>query len=98
MGTLVTYSRSERQIGETLARMEGKLREGGYQGYININSNVDDEGEQPLEFTCRFGNPGFSILQPLLPGGWAFLFRRILAHDRGVQQRNDPFPTRVGYC
>ena len=98
MGTLVTYRRSERLFGETLARMEGKLREGGYQGYININTIVDDEGVHPLEFTCRFGYPGFSILQPLQLGGWADLFRRMLAHDRGDQQRNDPFPTRDGYC
>jgi phosphoribosylamine--glycine ligase len=95
MGTLVTYRRSERLFEETLGRMESKLGEHGYQGYININTIVDDDGVHPLEFTCRFGYPGFAILQPLQLGGWPDLFRRMVGHH---PQASAPFPTRDGYC
>jgi phosphoribosylamine--glycine ligase len=95
MGTLVTYRRSERLFAETLGRMEGKLREHGYRGYINVNTIVDDEGVHPLEFTCRFGYPGFAILQALQLGGWSDLFRRMTGrHPRS----GEPFQTRDGFC
>lgn len=95
MGTLVTYRRGERLFEETLARMEDRLRQGRYQGYINVNTIVDDDGVHPLEFTCRFGYPGFSILQPLQVGGWADLFRRMVGNG---PRTGESFPTRDGYC
>jgi len=95
MGTLVTYRRSERLFRETLGRMESPLREGGYRGYININTIVDDDGVHPLEFTCRFGYPGFAILQPLQRCGWPALFRRMQGDH---PQAGALFPTRDGYC
>jgi phosphoribosylamine--glycine ligase len=112
MGTLVTYRNSERLFAETLGRMEGSLRAGGYHGYININTIVDERGVHPLEFTCRFGYPGFSILQPLQISGWDELFRGMMgaaAHPPfsgfatrdgfavGVVLTVPPFPYSAGY-
>lgn len=93
MGTLVTYRGGERLFAETLARLAPRLREGGYCGYINVNTIVDDAGVHPLELTSRFGYPGFAILQPLQQWSWDTLFRR-LADGRGEAR----MPTHDGFC
>jgi phosphoribosylamine---glycine ligase len=81
MGTVVTYSRSKRFFNRTLAKMASLLRENGYCGYINLNTIVNEEGIWPLEFTCRFGYPGYAILDPLQKTSWADLFRSMLTRS-----------------
>lgn len=92
MGTVVTYDRTGRFFERTLARMAPILRENGYLGYINLNTIVNDRGIWPLEFTCRFGYPGFAILDPLQETSWAELFRAM------VTRSGTPFRTRRGFA
>ena len=78
MGTVVTYSRTKSFFDRTLARIAPLLRDNGYCGYINLNTIVNDKGIWPLEFTCRFGYPGYAILEPLQRTSWGDLFATIL--------------------
>jgi phosphoribosylamine--glycine ligase len=57
------------------------LKANGYCGYINLNTIVSKKGICPLEFTCRFGYPGYAILDPLQRTSWANLFRAMLSRS-----------------
>jgi phosphoribosylamine--glycine ligase len=81
MGTVATYSRTRTFFELTLARMAPLLRANGYLGYININTIVNEQGIWPLEFTCRFGYPGFAVLEPLQKTSWAELFGGMVRGD-----------------
>jgi phosphoribosylamine--glycine ligase len=81
MGTVVTYDRTDLFFDRTLGPMAPLLRANGYCGYINLNTIVNDDGIWPLEFTCRFGYPGFAILDPLQTSGWASLFSAMVGRD-----------------
>ena len=91
MGTVATFDHSGRFFGRTLAKLAPRLREAGYVGYINLNTIVNAEGIWPLEFTCRFGYPGYATLEPLQETSWAELFRMMVSGTDG------PFRTRPGF-
>ena len=92
MGTVVTYARTRRFFDLTLGRMAPLLRENGYLGYINLNTIVNEAGIWPLEFTCRFGYPGFAILDPLQETSWGDLFRAMTSGS------GEAFRTRHGFA
>ena len=92
MGTLVTYDRTGVFFRRTLQRIEPHLRGHGHVGYVNLNTIVNQDGIWPLEFTCRFGYPGFAILQPLQRTGWGEIFAALIERDR------PRFETEPGFC
>jgi phosphoribosylamine--glycine ligase len=63
MGTTMFWSGPNKLFNETLQKMEPKLAEEGYVGYIDLNCIVNHNGIYPLEFTSRFGYPTISIQQ-----------------------------------
>jgi phosphoribosylamine--glycine ligase len=79
MGTIATFDRSRKFFERTLKRMTPMLAAGGYCGYINLNTIVNARGIWPLEFTCRFGYPGFAVLSPLQQIRWGELFAAMVS-------------------
>src|SRR5258706_465105 len=63
MGTAMFWSEPNLLFNRTLLKMESKLAEEGYVGYIDLNCIVNNNGIYPLEFTSRFGYPTISIKQ-----------------------------------
>ena len=63
MGTMMFWSGPNRIFNSTLKKMEPKLAEEGYVGYIDINCIVNNNGIYPLEWTSRFGYPTINIQQ-----------------------------------
>jgi phosphoribosylamine--glycine ligase len=92
MGTVVTYSGTDGFFDKTLRRIEPLLRQNKYCGYINLNTIVNKDGIWPLEFTCRFGCPGYAILEPLQENSWAELFKTM------VTRSGTKLQTKLGYC
>src|SRR5436305_389964 len=92
MGTIVTYDRTAHFHELTLGRMEPLLRQNGYCGYINLNTIINEDGIWPLEFTCRFGYPGYAILAALQQTPWSELFHAMVTRSR------ESFATRRGFA
>ena len=94
MGTVVSFRGSDVMFERVLAPLEAALREGGYHGWINVNTIVNGDGIWPLEFTCRFGYPGFAICGVLQRLPWGALLAKVATGSEG-----DPaFDTVSGYA
>ena len=91
MGTTMFWSEPTTVFNATLKKMEGKLREERFVGYIDVNCIVNANGIYPLEFTARFGYPTISIQQEgmLTPIGEV-----LFGLTEGTLQR---FKTRSGF-
>ena len=61
MGTLMFWSPPNDIFKTTLLKLKDKLKNSGYQGYIDINCIANPKGVYPLEITSRFGYPTISI-------------------------------------
>ena len=79
MGTLAAYDCAEPLFAATLDRLAPRFAEARHVGYVNLNLIVNEHGIWPLEFTCRFGNPGFAVLAALQRDGWGDLMARMAA-------------------
>jgi phosphoribosylamine--glycine ligase len=108
MGTIVSYRDSQQLFDAVLAPLAPLLADGGYCGYLNVNLIANEAGLWPLEFTSRFGYPGFAICEALQLEPWEQIFRRMLRRDGlqlatrdgyscGVVLTVPPFPYRHGY-
>lgn len=101
--TSMFWSAPNNVFNNTLKKMEGKLKEEGYVGYIDLNCIVNANGIYPLEFTARFGYPTISIqqegiLNPIgeflyqLAAGEQIKFRTRSGFQVGVRLVVPPFP------
>lgn len=63
MGTSMFWSSPNRIFNSTLMKLELKLADEGFVGYIDLNCIVNNNGIYPLEFTARFGYPTIFIQQ-----------------------------------
>lgn len=61
MGTSMFWSDPNKLFNATLKKMEPKLKEEHYVGYMDLNCIVNGSGIFPLEFTSRFGYPTIFI-------------------------------------
>jgi phosphoribosylamine--glycine ligase len=109
MGTVVSYRDSRRLFERTLARIAPALRAARHHGYVNINLIVNADGVWPLEFTSRFGYPGFAICDALHRESWAEILAKMARGGShrietrpgfavGVVITVPPFPYEYGYA
>ncbi|CAM3222733.1 phosphoribosylamine--glycine ligase [Sphingomonas antarctica] len=92
MGTVATFEQTGGFFRRTLKLVAPLLRGKGHIGYVNLNAIVNEAGIWPLEFTCRFGYPGFAVLSPLQRTKWGQLFARMTGLG------SDSFKTEDGWA
>lgn len=63
MGTSMFWAGRNRLFKESVGKMESRLEQAGYRGYLDLNCLVDGRGIYPLEFTSRFGYPTICLQQ-----------------------------------
>ncbi len=103
MGTAMFWSGPNRIFNQTLKKLEKKLAEENYVGYIDLNCIVSGSNIYPLEFTARFGYPTIfiqeeGIITPIgellhgLASGTRNSFRTRSGFQVGVRIVVPPFP------
>ena len=88
MGTSMFWTGPNRLFNQTLGKMEAKLAEEGFVGYIDVNCIVNGQGIYPLEFTSRFGYPTIQIQSDALTMPLADFFYNMAAGiDKDIKVR-----------
>ncbi|MFH0860458.1 MAG: phosphoribosylglycinamide synthetase C domain-containing protein [Candidatus Altiarchaeota archaeon] len=91
MGTSMFWSDPNTLFNSTLLKMEPKLKEEKYVGYIDINCIVNNYGVYPLEFTSRFGYPTIFIQQEGMVIPMGEFLHNLAKGEKG------PFKVRSGF-
>ena len=97
------WSAPNKMFNQTLKKLEKKLAEEHYVGYIDLNCIVNSQGIYPLEFTSRFGYPTISIqyegmITPMgdllygMASGSMTIFKEKSGFQMGVRIVVPPFP------
>ena len=94
MGTVATYRNAETLFDATLGRLTHLFRQAGHVGYVNLNTIINAQGIWPLEFTCRFGYPGFAVLGALHKDGWDGILQKLF-HRHATLNTYDGFSVAV---
>jgi len=105
MGTTMFFSEPNKIFNQTLKKMEERLADEHYVGYIDINCIVNGNGIYPLEWTSRFGYPTICIQQEgiITPMGEFFFelatgslkrYKTRSGFQMGVRIVVPPFPFR----
>lgn len=103
MGTAMFWSGPNRIFNQTLKKLESRLAQENYVGYIDLNCIVAGSNIYPLEFTARFGYPTIfiqqeGILTPMadflhgLASGTRKTFKTRTGFQIGVRIVVPPFP------
>ena len=56
---------------------------------------MNEEGIWPLELTCRFGYPGYAILEPLQKTPWSILLRSLVSRSATTLQTEAGFSVGI---
>ena len=91
MGTSMFWSGPNKLFNATLKKMEAKLAEENYVGYIDVNCIVNGNNIYPLEFTSRFGYPTISIQKDGIVGNISDFFINL------VGSKTTRFKTKKGF-
>ena len=95
MGTVATFTDTDRLFAATLGKIEPLLAGRGHVGYVNLNTIVNEAGIWPLEFTCRFGYPGFAVLEALQRTSWGALLRQMVRGTAETIEVENGFSTGI---
>lgn len=72
MGAVVSYRSARKPFNATLAPCAAGWLKVAISGYTNVNLIINQQGMWPLEFTSRFGYPGFAMCQASHTEPWHF--------------------------
>ncbi|EJN58695.1 phosphoribosylglycinamide synthetase C domain-containing protein [Halogranum rubrum] len=98
MGTSMTWTGPNRLFRRTLKKLEPRLAEEGYVGYMDLNCIVNGEGIYPLEFTPRFGYPTIFLMEESMQTPIGDFFHHIARGESPELSVHEGFQIAVRVC